>query len=330
MAVLIFCFSFATTSHCATAKGFRELPPVLEGVDWKKTPAYVVKFPKFGESHVWVGRIEDVRLIQQPGKVEIDFFCKHLSFVQLTADSIAVRPILVKNESDGHFLISLIIETDMQEAEKIRESHMREPTYLLAGGSLDSIVELKGEKVPFLHAHRMETGKNLVKFVQQPSQYDGGIVYGPKAAFKICAPKEWVLDNVSGLSMGLHCVLYPKNYTWLSTPVLMYAKIASPEYTEKEKFIAFAIGKMREETETFKFKLLGDRPIDGEYTATIYEYSGGPYERYEKVGYIQVKDAVCYIVFSAKNKKLYEKYNSELEKTIDSFKYMPVYINYKD
>ena len=86
---------------------------------------------------------------------------------------------------------------------------------------------------------------------------------------------------------------------------------------------------MSEETESFKFKLLEDRQIDGEYSATIYEYSGGPYKRYEKVAYIQVKNAVCYIVFSAKNKKLYKKYNSEFEKTIDSFKYVPEYINYK-
>jgi hypothetical protein len=32
--------------------------------------------------------------------------------------------------------------------------------------------------------------------------YRGGIVYGPKAAFNIGAPKGWVLDNESGASQG--------------------------------------------------------------------------------------------------------------------------------
>ncbi len=35
--------------------------------------------------------------------------------------------------------------------------------------------------------------------------YLGGIVYGPKAAFNISAPKGWVLDNESGASHGLPC-----------------------------------------------------------------------------------------------------------------------------
>ena len=29
-------------------------------------------------------------------------------------------------------------------------------------------------------------------------KYRGGIVYGPKAAFNISAPEDWVLDNESG------------------------------------------------------------------------------------------------------------------------------------
>jgi hypothetical protein len=44
--------------------------------------------------------------------------------------------------------------------------------------------------------------------------FPGGIVYGPKAAFKIDAPKGWVLDNSAGAAQGLPCVLYPKGSTW--------------------------------------------------------------------------------------------------------------------
>ena len=34
--------------------------------------------------------------------------------------------------------------------------------------------------------------------------FRGGIVYGPKAAFKIDAPEGWVLDNKSGANKGCH------------------------------------------------------------------------------------------------------------------------------
>src|SRR5689334_7677629 len=44
--------------------------------------------------------------------------------------------------------------------------------------------------------------------------YAGAIVYGPKAAFNITAPEGWVLDNQSGKSQGLPCVLYRKGQSW--------------------------------------------------------------------------------------------------------------------
>jgi len=45
---------------------------------------------------------------------------------------------------------------------------------------------------------------------QAQDTFPGGIVYGPKAAFKIAAPEGWVLDNEAGVEQGLPCVLYPK------------------------------------------------------------------------------------------------------------------------
>ena len=60
-----------------------------------------------------------------------------------------------------------------------------------------------------------------------PETFPNGVVYGPKAAFAIAAPNGWVLDNKSGAVDGLPCVLYPKDTTWQTSPVVMYAKIAS-------------------------------------------------------------------------------------------------------
>ena len=52
--------------------------------------------------------------------------------------------------------------------------------------------------------------------------YPGGIVYGPKAAFKIDAPAGWVLDNSAGAEQGLPCVLYPKGSTWSDAKAIMF------------------------------------------------------------------------------------------------------------
>ena len=67
--------------------------------------------------------------------------------------------------------------------------------------------------------------------------YPGGIVYGPKAAFKIDAPAGWVLDNSAGAEQKLPCVLYPKGSTWSDAKAIMYAKIASTDYEDVGKFV---------------------------------------------------------------------------------------------
>jgi hypothetical protein len=74
--------------------------------------------------------------------------------------------------------------------------------------------------------------------------YPGGIVYGPKAAFKIDAPAGWVLDNSAGAEQGLPCVLYPKGSTWSDANAIMYAKIAGTDYEDVGKFVAMAIQQM--------------------------------------------------------------------------------------
>jgi hypothetical protein len=67
--------------------------------------------------------------------------------------------------------------------------------------------------------------------------YPGGIVYGPKASFKIDAPAGWVLDNSAGAEQKLPCVLYPKGSTWSDAKAIMYAKIASTDYEDVGKFV---------------------------------------------------------------------------------------------
>lgn len=162
---------------------------------------------------------------------------------------------------------------------------------------------------------------------KEANHFEAGIVYGPKAAYKIDAPKNWVLDNVTGQSSGLPCVLYMNGYTWENSPVIMYAKIASPDYTQVDKFIAFAIKEFKQEDPNFHYKEFRKDSING-HKYVIMNYQGGPYNSYERVFYVQMKNAVGYVVFSARNKEDYDKYSDAIFEIVKSFHYKPEFINY--
>ena len=104
--------------------------------------------------------------------------------------------------------------------------------------------------------------------------YRGGIVYGPKAAFNISAPKGWVLDNKSGVEQGQPCVLYPKGSSWSDAKTIMYAKIASTQFENVNEFVAWAIKGMEEVHGKPKEKIATGKTADGrdyfinEYPAT--------------------------------------------------------------
>lgn len=109
----------------------------------------------------------------------------------------------------------------------------------------------------------------------------------------------------------------------------MYAKIASPKYPEIEGFIKFAIAEFIKEDSHFVHKRLKSHKINTTFSAVVYDYQGGIYNSFERVAYIQVPNAVCYVVFSARNQKDFKKYADALYDALDSFELRPEYINYK-
>ncbi|HLG41164.1 MAG TPA: hypothetical protein VI461_15890 [Chitinophagaceae bacterium] len=162
----------------------------------------------------------------------------------------------------------------------------------------------------------------------EQKQFPAGIIYGPKSAYKIDAPQNWVLDNKSGISIGLPCVLYINGYTWENSPVIMYAKIASVNFENIDSFIAFAVNEFKKEDTNFFYQQLKTGTIDSS-RYIIMDYRGGPYNSYERVFYIQMKRAVGYVVFSARNEDDFKKYSDAIFGIIDSYRYRPEYINYE-
>jgi hypothetical protein len=159
--------------------------------------------------------------------------------------------------------------------------------------------------------------------IGQPSA--GGIVYGPKGAFNIAAPKGWKLDPTAGSEHGLPCVLYPEGATWETAEPLMYAKIASTQYEDYEAFAREAVEDMKKNRPGFKMKRIASGKTAGGQPYFINEYQPTEtYKRFERVAYVQLPKAVAYIVFSADEKPNFEKHQGALEEAAKSVHSMNV------
>jgi hypothetical protein len=152
--------------------------------------------------------------------------------------------------------------------------------------------------------------------------YRGGIVYGPKAAFNISAPEGWVLDNESGVSQGMPCVLYPKGSSWSDASTIMYAKIASTQYEDVDQFVARAIKEMKDRHGLPKEKIESGKTRDGR-SYFINEYPATKnYSQWERVAYIQLPHAVAYIVLSSRDEPSYRKDAPALTEVLKTFVYL--------
>ena len=168
-----------------------------------------------------------------------------------------------------------------------------------------------------------------VTLIGQVPVYPAGVIHGPKAAFEISAPEGWVLDNMSGKSNGLDCVLYLSGSSWQNSPVIMYAKVASTRFERVEDFLEFTHQEYEKDDPA---PMVGNMPpvtINDSLTAVIESYSGGVHGSFEATAYIQVPRAVCYIVFSARNEAGFRSYAQALSGVVRTFRYRPEYIGFE-
>ena len=159
-----------------------------------------------------------------------------------------------------------------------------------------------------------------------PGTYPAGIVYGPKAAFQISAPNEWVLDNHSGITDGQPCVLYPIGESWAKSPTIMYAKIASPNYPTKSEFIKYTVDFFQNKDTGFRFRNIEEAKTKEGYQYTVQEYDRPSYPVYELTAYVQLPGAVAYIVYSAPKKSMRETDLVKFKTVLSSMVYRPEYI----
>jgi tetratricopeptide (TPR) repeat protein len=163
---------------------------------------------------------------------------------------------------------------------------------------------------------------SLCASVPARETFRGVIVHGPKAGFNINAPDGWVLDTESGKGQDLPCVLYPKGESWSDAKTVMYAKMASPQWEGVNAFVAMAINEMKAKHGTPKEKIASGKTQDG-HDYFINEYPATKtYSQWERVGYVQLPQAVAYIVLTSRDQASYRKDSGALEKVLKTLVYV--------
>ena len=160
-----------------------------------------------------------------------------------------------------------------------------------------------------------------------------GLLHGPKAAFKIKAPKGWTLDNQAGVAQGFHCVMYPDGATWADAEVGMYAQIARTTTTDRDELVNSAVKKYAEADKDFKARRVEEGRTGDGHAYLINDYSRGnrpewKRSRRERVAYVQLPGAVAFIVFMSPSEKLHKQYAGAVQEVMKSFSYAPEFIGH--
>ena len=102
----------------------------------------------------------------------------------------------------------------------------------------------------------------------------------------------------------------------------MYAKVASPQWEGVNAFVAMAIKEMKAKHGTPKEKIASGKTKDG-HDYFINEYPATKtYSQWERVGYVQLPQAVAYIVLTSRDQASYQKDSGALEKVLKTLVYV--------
>ena len=116
--------------------------------------------------------------------------------------------------------------------------------------------------------------------------------------------------------------LYPKGSSWKEAKTVMYAKVASPQWEGVNAFVETAIKEMKAKHGTPKEKIASGKTKD-DHDYFINEYPATKtYSQWERVGYVQLPQAVAYIVLTSRDQASYQKDAGALEKVLKTLVYV--------
>ena len=128
-------------------------------------------------------------------------------------------------------------------------------------------------------------------------------MYGPDLGVVVSAPAGWIFDGKSGVSQGLHAVMYPKEVTWATANVMMYVNIVSTSDSSLEAFIAGDVGNYKKNSPQIVVEKADPISMTGGSSAEVRLYSGDQWGNYECVAYVSKGKSVAIYVLSSRNKE---------------------------
>jgi hypothetical protein len=145
----------------------------------------------------------------------------------------------------------------------------------------------------------------------------GGIVYGREIGIGVSAPNGWIFDNKSGVSQGLHAVIYPEGSSWASSSQMMYVNISKMEPGETlENFIQGDIDRFVKNSPNLKVEKMNSLTIQGGIKAEVRQFTGDKWGNHERIAYAQKGSSVAMYVLSSKTKDGYEKSINAFEEMV--------------
>jgi len=164
---------------------------------------------------------------------------------------------------------------------------------------------------------------SCTSFAQIDSAHTG-LIYGEDHAFAVKAPSGWVLDNESGVSLGLMAVFYPLGSSWQKAISVMYTNTALKKIKGNEtiqKVIDYDVNTFKNEQDA-EVKNGSDLITSDNKTAIVKIFYDKKNKNYEAVAYIDEKYVVVMLVLSSRNKEDFENCYEAFEQFVKSYFYL--------
>lgn len=161
---------------------------------------------------------------------------------------------------------------------------------------------------------------------QSDEEMNSGLFYCDDLVFGLTAPEGWVLDDVSGSSLGLDAVFYPEKTSWKKTTMDMYVNVVDKKNGGEEtieELILRDISRFKDESPDL---IVEDAPEpfltrDGERVIVKY-FKNSARWKYEAVAYIDEDKKVVLLVFGSDTAEEFKASLGSFEELVSSYIYM--------
>lgn len=157
-----------------------------------------------------------------------------------------------------------------------------------------------------------------------PKNMDAGIIFGRSHAYMLKAPKDWVMDNQSGVSQGIQAVFYPKGSSWNKGAVVMYTNVMlkANEKQSLQELIDQDIRGFKQNSPNLKIEDGEILTLEKGKSAVVKKFSNDANGNYESVAYIDETKVAVIIVLTSRSKKDFETSLSAFRELVASYSFV--------